>query len=399
MRIAITMQSHDERWGGIGVYTRQIVRHLLEQDQSNEYVLIYPGFGSSRNAFGQYRAAYSNVTEVVTRRSIPWGSLWEQVVVPAECRRHDIDLLFNPFWSVPIVGDYKKVMVVHGVDSHVTPQALRLRGRFEWALHSKLWIHRADAVISISDTMSRDLERYVSLAPERIRRIYHGRSEVFRPIVDQARLAHARARYSLPEKYLLFVGMLFPQKNFTNLLHAFAHLAHLIPHQLLVVGRPRWKYSEELALIEELGLRARVRFLDHVDHEELPSLYSLADCFVFPSLYEAFGLVGLEAMACGCPVAAARTGALPEVLGDAALFFDPLDPVDMAAQIQSILFQPHLHASLKNKGLARAAGFTWERAARELLGVFRELVEGEASLQGTSHGARGAALVASGDNE
>lgn len=399
MRIAITMQSHDERWGGIGIYTRQIVKHLLQQDSSNEYVLIYPGFGTARNGVGQYRATHANVTEVVTCKGIPWGAFWEQVIVPAECRRQSIDLLFNPFWSVPVVGDYKKVMVVHGVDSHVTPQALRLRGRFEWALHSKVWIHRADAVISISETMSQDLQRYVSLAPERIRRIYHGRSEAFRPVVDRGRLAEARTRYSLPEKYLLFVGMLFPQKNFTNLLRAFAHLAHLIPHQLLVVGRPRWKYSEELKLIEELGLRDRVRFLNHVDHEELPALYSLADCFVFPSLYEAFGLVGLEAMACGCPVAAARTGALPEVLGDAALFFDPLDPIDMAAQIQSILFQPQLRASLKSKGLARAAGFTWERASRELLGVFRELVRGEATVHGTSHGGQAAALVASGDNE
>src|SRR5690349_7403862 len=121
MRIAITMQSHDERWGGIGIYTRQIVKHLLQQDSSNEYVLIYPGFGTARNGVGQYRATHANVTEVVTCKGIPWGAFWEQVIVPAECRRQSIDLLFNPFWSVPVVGDYKKVMVVHGVDSHVTP--------------------------------------------------------------------------------------------------------------------------------------------------------------------------------------------------------------------------------------------------------------------------------------
>ena len=376
MRIAITMQSHDEAWGGIGVYTRQIVENLLAMDRQNQYLLVYPPFGNAQKGLGQYQSRYPNCVEVKTGRSVPWGIFWEQLVLPRFLRQHRIDLLFNPFWSAPLVGRYKKVLAVHGLDSHVTPEALTWRGRFEWALHSRVWVHRADAVVAISDMMSRDLQKYDRLSESRIRRIHHGRSESFRPIEDAEQLRSARERYGLPGKFILFVGMLFPQKNFSNLLHAFARLAPDIPHQLVVVGRPRWKFRGELDLIGKLGLTHRVQIIDHVAHEELAFVYNLADCFVFPSLYEAFGLVGLEAMACGCPVAASETGALPEVLGEGALYFDPLQPEQMADRIRQILERPQLRAELVRQGLERAASFTWQKAAREVLKLFSDVHQG-----------------------
>jgi glycosyltransferase involved in cell wall biosynthesis len=168
--------------------------------------------------------------------------------------------------------------------------------------------------------------------------------------------------------------MLFPQKNFSGLLHAFKLLAADIPHKLLVVGSPRWKYHEDLQLIGNLGLAERVQFLPHVQNEDLPAIYNLAQCFAFPSLYEAFGLVGVEALACGCPVAAARAGALPEVLGNAAVFFDPQDVSGMARSISSLLHDRVLRQACVREGLERARLFTWERTARETLQLFESLV-------------------------
>jgi glycosyltransferase involved in cell wall biosynthesis len=374
MRVGITMLSHDERWGGIGVYTREIVRNLLQIDHENEYVLIYPAFGGSGKDFGTYSQRHANCREVQTRQSLHWGAFWEQTVVPAVAQREKIDLLFNPFWSVPIFAKYKKVMIVHGLDFHVMPETLKLRGKFEWTLHSRLWVHHADAVISISDTMTQGLEKFDHLDPRKIRRIYHGCSGSFRHIEDAQQLEAARQRYDLPRKYLLFVGMLFPQKNFANLLRAFHKLADRIPHELVVVGRPRWNYADELTLIDTLQLTERVRFLGHVPNEELPYIYNLADCFVFPSFYEAFGLVGVEALACGCPTAAARAGAVPEVLGDAALYFDPSDADQMAQQIYTLVTDPKARSGARRRGLERAKVFTWDRAARELLELFGDVM-------------------------
>jgi glycosyltransferase involved in cell wall biosynthesis len=377
MRIAITLQSLDPTWGGIGIYTEQIVRHLLQIDQSNEYVLIYPGFGAARSRLGQFQRKYDNVTEVETSSSrLPIGTYWDQVIVPPVAKAHRPDLLFNPFWSVPMRGDYKKVIIMHAVELHTMPSTFDLRQRLQWLLRDFVLTRAVDTIISISHLMARDLITYLKLPPEKIRTIYHGVGEHFQIVKDEARLAYARSEYRLPDRFILFVGFLYPQKNFGSLLRAFHKIAGQIPHDLVVAGRPRWKFQEELVLMEQLGLKDRVRFLYFVAHDELPLIYNLADCFVCPSFYEAFGLAGVEAMACGCPVAASNAAALPEVLGDAALLFDPHDPDAIADALLTLLNDQEVRRSYIDKGLVRARRYSWDRCARETLQLFDALVAG-----------------------
>ena len=374
MRIGITMLSHDATWGGPGIYTREIVRNLLGIDSHNEYVLIYPRFGRAREEMGHYAQKHQNVTEVLTGRSISLGVLWEQFVVPGVARRYSIDLLFNPFWSVPVFADYKTVMIVHNTEFHTVPNVYTLRRRIQWTLHNYIWIHKADCVISISDVITEDLVKYVHLPRDRIRMIYHGFSDQVRVISDQAVLDAARSKYRLRGKFLLYVGMIFPQKNFINLVRAFSLICREIPHDLVVVGPPRWKFEGDLELVEKLGLKDRIRFLGFVPNDELPAIYNLADCFVYPSLYEAFGLAGVEAMACGCPVAGANAAAIPEVLGEAAVLFDPRSPEDIARSIMSVIGNNEVRDSCVRKGLERAKFFTWTRTAQQTLQLFEELV-------------------------
>jgi glycosyltransferase involved in cell wall biosynthesis len=142
---------------------------------------------------------------------------------------------------------------------------------------------------------------------------------------------------------------------------------------LIVAGRPRYKASEDLALIDELRLRDRVEFLHYVPNDDLPAIYNLADCFVYPSLYESFGLAQLEAMACGCPVIGARAGAIPEVSGDAAFLFDPHSPEDLANAIAAVTGDAEVRQTFVSRGLARARQFTWERTAEQTLGVLKEV--------------------------
>jgi glycosyltransferase involved in cell wall biosynthesis len=373
MRIAITLQSLDPTWGGIGIYTEEIVRHLLKLDRHNEYILIYPGFGPSRKLFGQYRK-YKNATEVETAFSrIPFGFYWDQMIVPKIARQYKIDVLFNPFLSVPIAGYFKKVMIMHAVEYHTVPNVYDWRLYVKWFFIEKILLPKVDRLISISNVMAEDIMNVVQYPIENVRTIYHGVSENFQVIQDGDKLRWAREEYQLPDHFILFVGHLYPEKNFGNLLRALHFIAKKIPHNLVVVGRPRWKYEADLELIDSLGLRDRVHFLYYIPNSDLPVIYNLAGCLAFPSWYEAFGLVQLEAMASGCPVVAARAGAIPEIAGRAALLFDPHNPEEIGEAILKTVCDVDLRRSLVEKGLARAKEFSWHRCAAETLKVLEEV--------------------------
>ena len=285
------------------------------------------------------------------------------------------NILFNPFLSIPILGRFKKVMIMHAVEYHTVPKVYNWKLYIKWFFLEKALLPTADRVISISHVMTQDIQSTTKYPIEKVRTVYHGVSERFRIIQDKEQLLEVKEEYQLPEPFILFVGHLYPQKNFANLVRAFHLIAEKIPHDLVVVGRPRWKYQSDLSLIESLGVGRRIHFLYYVPPSDLPAIYNMASCFAYPSLYEAFGLVQLEAMACGCPVIAARAGAIPEISGGAALLFDPYDPRELAEAILKVLTDPDLRRSLIDKGLTRAKAFSWDRCAVETLRVLKEAVE------------------------
>jgi glycosyltransferase involved in cell wall biosynthesis len=231
----------------------------------------------------------------------------------------------------------------------------------------------ADRLISISHAMTDDVIRYVKYPSQKIRTIYHGVSDKFRVINDEMKLQEIKEEYLLPDNFILFVGHIYPQKNFSNLVRALHMAANDIPHDLVVAGRPRWKYQDDVKLIESLGLQERVHFLHLVPNDDLPAIYRLAACFIYPSFYEAFGLALLEAMACGCPVVGSRAGAIPEVSGGAALLFDPHNPEEMAAAMRNMVSDTQLRQSYVEKGLLRAREFTWDRSAADTLQLLEEV--------------------------
>jgi glycosyltransferase involved in cell wall biosynthesis len=373
MRIGILLLSFNETMGGIGVYTQEIVRALLRIDTTNEYVLIYPGFGSAATRRGQFRR-HKNAVEIETSHSrVPFETYWDQVVIPEVAQKYSLDVVFNPHLSVPIRGRFGKVMVVHNVEYHTVPNVYTPRIYTWWFMLEKFIVPAADRVISLSRVMTDDFRKYVKYPIGQVRTIYHGVSDKFRTAVDPDRLAAVREEYGLPAEFILFVGNLYPQKNFGTLVRALDRVKKLIPHRLIVAGRPRYKYEDDVQLIHELGLDDRVDFLQFVPNDDLPAIYMLADCFVYPSLYESFGLAQLEAMACGCPVIGANAGAIPEVTGGAALLFDPHNAQELADAILKVTGEPEFRRDLVQRGRARAGEFTWQRTARETLAVFEEL--------------------------
>jgi glycosyltransferase involved in cell wall biosynthesis len=397
MRIGIMLQSFDESVGGIGVYTQEIVRSLLQVDSTNEYILMYPGYGTARSCRGQFRQ-HKNAIEIETeffgaplrtywrqvvgraprvtrkmRNLAPLDIHWDQVVIPGMVKKYGIDVVFNPHLSVPIRGRFGKVMVLHNVEYHTVPNVYTWRINIWWYMVEKVILPAADRMISLSNAMTADVRKYVKYPITQVRTIYHGVTDKFRVETDCERLAQTRAKYHLPERFILFVGRLYPQKNFATLARAFALVKDTIPHRLIVVGQPRYKFEGDLNLLGELGIEDRVDFLQYVPNDELPMIYNLADCFVYPSLYESFGLAQLEAMRCGCPVIGANAGAIPEVTGGAAILFDPHSPQELSQAILKVTCEPDVRRDLVDRGLARAREFTWERTARETLAVFNEL--------------------------
>jgi glycosyltransferase involved in cell wall biosynthesis len=398
MRIGIQLQSWDETSGGIGVYTQEIVRALLRLDSSNEYVLIYPEFGAARTRVGQFQSQ-KNVVEVqadISRLPIrsyydqlalraprlldtiriltPVETYWDQVVVPRIAERYGVDVLFNPQLTIPIRGRFGRVTVMHAVEYHTVPNVYTLRMYAWWFLLEKFILPAADRLISLSNTMTEAVRKHVRYPISQVRTIYHGVGDKFRVVRHEDQLRCVRSKYDLPERFILFVGRLYPEKNFGVLARAFAGIKQDIPHRLVVAGQPRYKFRKDINVLQQLDIEDRVDFLDYVPNDELPTVYNLADCFVNPSLYEAFGLAQLEAMACGCPVVAANTGANPEITAGAALLFDPQSPLELSQALLRVTCEPDIHRQLVDRGLIRAREFTWDRAARATLDVFRELV-------------------------
>jgi len=364
------MKSFDPTWGGPGTYTVELVNRLVGLAGEHEYVLIYPRNVTARVASAPQRggAVFSEI-DTQTRG----GIVWDQMVLPCAAAGARADLLFSPFMSIPLRGAFKKAFTIHGAERYVVPGMLRADQYLRWFFMDKILVHAADRIIAVSETMGREYCRATGCDPDKVRAVPLGVSEVFRVVDEPEALARTKEKHALPQQYILFVGRLFPNKNFGNLLRAFARIASQLPHRLVVAGGVRWKYQQDLKLVTQLGLAERVSFLDFVSQDDLINLYNMADCFVYPSFYESFGLAQIEAMACGCPVVAANTGALPEIAGDAALFCDPHDPAAIAAAILRMVSDRELRAGQVAKGLARAKQYTWDRCAAATAQVLDEI--------------------------
>lgn len=242
----------------------------------------------------------------------------------------------------------------------------RLSGRFAG---------EADAVIACSESTRNDAIELLGAEPGKVVVAYEAVDEDFKPVERAEAAGLLEKRHHIKQPYLLFVGTLEPRKNLPALIEAFAGLAKDIPHTLVLAGGAGWGSAPVFGAIEKFGLNERVICTGFVSpHSDLALFYSAADAFVFPSLYEGFGLPLLEAMACGCPIAAANTSSVPEVAGPAALYFDPADPADIAGAVWKVLEDVSLRYSLVAHGLVQAAKFSWENCARATLDVYRRVL-------------------------
>ncbi len=236
------------------------------------------------------------------------------------------------------------------------------------------FLRAASAIITPSECSRQDAIKFYKLPPEKIKVIYEAAAPYFKPADNAAALQRVRQQYNLPERFILHVGTIEPRKNLSRLLEAFQAILPDFPDLALVlVGKKGWLYDEFFQKLQQLGLTERVIFPGFVAEADLPAFFKLAQVFVYPSLYEGFGLPPLEAMACGTPVICSRSSSLPEVVGEAGLLIDPTRTTELVAALRRLLADAALQTELRGRSLARAREFSWARAAREHEAVYRSL--------------------------
>jgi glycosyltransferase involved in cell wall biosynthesis len=282
------------------------------------------------------------------------------------------DLFHSPYVVLPFAAHVTAVITVHDLILERYPE-YRPRGYLQklQGPTTRLSTKRADLVLTVSESTRRDIREHYRVDDARVHVIGNAVDPTFRCEDDPARLAAVRERYKLPKRFVLAVGAGRPHKNLETLVDAFACLDPSLAPALVIAGEVDGRFADGVtARVHAHGIAGRVVRPGTIQEADLPALYTLADVFAFPSLVEGFGLPPLEAMACGTPVVASSSSAVSEVVGNAALTFDPRDPRELAARLASALADPALRAALARQGLERARMLTWERVARATLRAY-----------------------------
>lgn len=373
MRIGIDYTAAVRQRAGIGRYTRGLVGALAKLDQSNEYVLFSAGGDRASQA---WPSNFILRALPMQDRHVAW--IWQRLrlPLPVELVTGRVDIFHSPDFVLPPVWKAHPVLTVHDLSFMRYPEC------FSTALLTYLTeavprsVRRAEFILADSESTRRDLLELLRVPGERLRVIYPGVEARFTAEVGEERIIATLRRYGVRRPYILALGTLQPRKNFVRLIRAFDLLRrrHRVPHVLVIGGGKGWLYEPIYETIEELTLHEAVLLPGFVADDDLPALYRAADLFVFPSLYEGFGLPVLEAMGCGTPVVASNASSLPEVAGDAALLVPPEDVEALAEAMWRLLSDDALRNELRNRGFKQVSRFTWERAAENLLAIYAQIV-------------------------
>lgn len=378
MKIAINAQllSDQESYRGAGVsnYSRELLHAL------NELVRV----GATDDRVTAYvhvpQPALHGVDQVVTRLPLERPAariLWEQAALPVYLRQQGAEVVHGLVNVLPLAAPCPGVVTVHDLSFVRTPEKLPpLKRAYHTAL-CRASVARAAQIIAVSHQTAADLERFWGVPAARIRVIHNGVAPRFKP-QPPASSAAWRRRNKLPARYLLYLGTLEPRKNLERLLRGYARWIEedadaAADVALVLAGAKGWYYDEIYGTVAALGLAERVVFPGFVPAADLPAWYAGAAAFVYPSLFEGFGLPVLEAMACGVPVICSRVPSLLEVAGDAAVTVTPNDEAGFVDALRLVLGQPRLHAELSARGQAQAARFTWRRCAEQTVAVYHAL--------------------------
>lgn len=358
---------------GTETYSRRLIQALLASDSPHQFRLYFRAAPPA----GAFPGA--------DLRPIPFPRLWTHARLSWEMLRRPPDALFVPAHVLPLLHPRASLVTVHDLGYLHFPQTHPWRQRLYLDLSTR-WNARAAAhILADSEATKADLATHYSISPEKVTVAYPGRDETLAPVRDPAAIEAVKARYAISGDYFLYLGTLQPRKNLARIIAAFANSqleTCKLATTLVLAGKRGWLYDDLFAQVRRLGLEGpalsgvegRVLFPGYIPEEDKAALLSGALAFLFPSLYEGFGLPVLEAQACGCPVITSDTSSLPEAAGEAALLVNPNDTAAIAEAMRRVAAGPALRESLIERGFANARRFSWAACAQSVLGVIEQFV-------------------------
>lgn len=374
MRVGIDGRMFDKYLTSVGVgrYTYNLIQNLVKVDQKNEYVV----FSNAAEKIGKHipvgpRFKIKNV-------NLPMFSVRNQLKFSSVLRKEEIDVFHAPYFDAPLAGGTPFIMTIHDLIHLIFPQYFNKKVRVYYQGVVKPAVRKSNKIIADSKSSKEDIVRILGVPESKVVVIYPGVEEKFRPLADSDSAHNLCQRYSLSKEIILFVGNMKPHKNLAGLMEAFARLRQDdgVDCQLVVIGEKDRHFWQIQAKVQELKLQQEVVFTGLVAEDEMPLFYNAAEVLVLPSLYEGFGLPALEAMACGTPVVCSNTSSLPEVVGDAAILFNPKSIDEMTKAISRLLGDKSLKQKMVKEGLERAKLFSWKKTVQETVEVYNQAIKG-----------------------
>jgi len=371
MRVAIDAIPLVATKTGVGHYTDALAEWLARTHDDHQYELVSPFDFTFPNGHTPPPNLYKRFTPVQ-----PMFRKWWLVGLPALMRISPFDLFHGTNYCIPVFSTCPTVVTIHDLSLYAQASTHEQKNVQRGKRRIPVMARRADMIIAPSEATKREITQYLKISPERIRVVYEAAREKMKPL----RLEDCEPvlrKHGIESPYLLYTGTIEPRKNLLKLIRAYNELLHATEHRptLVLCGGRGWMDEEVFELVAELKLQRMVKFTGYVDDADLPALYSSCEVFVYPSLYEGFGLPPLEAMACGAPVVTSNTSSLPEVVGDAGVLVDPHDVTALARALANLLNDSIQRHNFRMAGFERAKLFSWERAAHETQAVYDQVFQ------------------------
>lgn len=372
MRIGIDITPLAKPRSGVPHYCHCLLEHLIP---------LAPGVEFLGLSTGLEPIASGALPHPIGQRHIPLPTramyrVWDVLRRPrADVLLGGVDVFHATNYYLPPVKSARTVVTIHDLAFLARPELCSPKIARIFAKRVPAFMERADAIIACSDSTKRDILQYSNVDAAKVTVVHEAADEDFAPLERTRALERVEAVCGVREPFLLFVSTLEPRKNVAGLLRAFERLAKDVPHTLVLVGAMGWKTGEIVEMLQRPELKERVVHVGFVrERADIAALYSAADAFVFPTLYEGFGLPVLEAMTCGCPVVTSNNTSIPEVAGDAAVFVDAEDEGAIAAAVRHVLEDVALRETLTTRGFEQARKFSWRRCASATLEVYKSLL-------------------------
>ncbi|MBU2229549.1 glycosyltransferase family 4 protein [Patescibacteria group bacterium] len=381
MRIGIDCRNILNQKGevaGVGHYTYFLVKNILKTDKKNEYFLYFDyKMANKTKEFEQKNVQIKFFPFSQYKRYMPFS--YSHMLISAVLIKDKLDVFHAPAYACPLTYPGKIVLTVHDLAIYRHPSWFPSGQSFSTKILVPKSIKKAVRIIAVSKATKRDIMKLFKTPSDKVSVVYEG-------VVPQKSIGKTKSvsktiiqrKYKIGEKYLFFIGTIEPRKNLVALIKAYNLLLlknykKFKDYDLVIAGKKGWKYEEIFKTIKDQKFNYKIRFLNYVSQEHKVALMKNATCFVFPTLYEGFGLPIAEAMSMGVPVITSKVSSMPEVSGDAALLIDPNKIVDIEKALAKVLANKRLREKMSKAGISQAKKFTWAKAAKETIKVYQDI--------------------------